>query len=283
MPWVQRPRPGIPSYETNFAGPDRLPPANPNLWDGLIYNWHGPLGVTGISANDIKDTSGRQNHGTPSNMVASDWAMTDGCYALDFDGNADDEYIPLPDSSISDGLAAFSVSALVRFDSASAGAAGDGIVSKWDDSTDKVFLLWRANGTAELRFRQYNSSGSFDEAIGLVPVANQWYSVVGVYDGASVLLYVDGKLQSTVGSLTGVTQSGSAQDLFIGSYDQSQLNTMLGQLSSVAMWNRALAPNEIQQLFVDTHAITRPMQRLFVGGGAAAANIVVLRRRMEAA
>ena len=258
MPWVQRPRPGIPSYATNFAGPDRLPPANPNLWDGLIYNWHGPLGVTGIGADDVKDTSGNHNHGTPTNMVASSWVMTEKGYALDFAGV--DDQVKIPDDALPLGTVARTVMAWVSANNTNElGVLRYGNISfsggRLDLNIDNNQLRVRVTG------------GTVALGAGL---SSGWH-LVGITCEANITLgdvifYADG-----ISLGTGI--SAQAIDVQIDNTDAigtSASGFFNGLIASVAVWNRALTPNEIQTLFVDTHAITRPMQRLFVGGGAAA-------------
>ena len=59
----------------------------PELWDGVIGAWAPCLGPTGSRLHDM---SRRSNWGTLTNMDnATDWVVSDGQYALDFD-NTDD-------------------------------------------------------------------------------------------------------------------------------------------------------------------------------------------------
>jgi len=69
--------------------------AYPHLRRGLVGAWVPSLGVTG---NTLRDASGRNNHGTLTNMdPATDW-QTSGGGLLDFDGS--DDYVLLPSRSV---------------------------------------------------------------------------------------------------------------------------------------------------------------------------------------
>ncbi len=261
MPWVQRPRPGIPSYETNFAGPDRLPPANPNLWDGLEFSWHGPLGVTGIGTDSMRDTA-RGHLGTPQgSMTADDWVMSEKGYALETVG--DDQGFLVPDSASLDLTGKMTLAAWIYPKSVTGFQA---IITKGDFTTAGNYALWLT--TANIRVYRNTSFQTANNAVTI----NTWVHVAVVLDGTNVNYYVDGSPFSTPDTLASAGDINASQ-LAIG----RQATTtgggpygFTGLIGSANAWDRALAPNEIQTLFQDTHAIPRPMQRLFVGGGAAA-------------
>lgn len=60
----------------------------PELWRGCVGAWAMCLGPTGSRLHDF---SGRQNWGTLTNMdAATDWVVSGGRYALDFDGSNDE-------------------------------------------------------------------------------------------------------------------------------------------------------------------------------------------------
>lgn len=61
--------------------------AYPELWDGVIGAWAPCLGPTG---SRLHDHSRMANWGTLTNMdPPTDWVVSDGQYALDFDGSND--------------------------------------------------------------------------------------------------------------------------------------------------------------------------------------------------
>jgi len=80
---------------------------------------------------------------------------------------------------------------------------------------------------------------------GSVPF-NTWSYVVGVFDGANVIIYVNGV--KTVGSATaGPITSHSADTLYIGERAVGD-RAFNGLIDEVRIWNRALTESEIQAL-----------------------------------
>ena len=65
------------SYANGFAPRDGQP-AYPSLWNGCVGAWAQCLGPTGLV---LRDWSGRQNHGTFTNMTGSDWQLISGTFS----------------------------------------------------------------------------------------------------------------------------------------------------------------------------------------------------------
>jgi hypothetical protein len=73
---------------------------------------------------------------------------------------------------------------------------------------------------------------------------NVWYHVMGVADGSTTKLYIDGVLQTTTGSYNG-TISTPDDDLMIGA--QTSIDTSYewgGEISNVAIWNTDQSANK---------------------------------------
>lgn len=82
------------SYHNGFA-PRDAEPIYPQLWRGCVGAWSPLLGPSGLT---LRDWSGFGNHGTLTNMAASsDWVVSGGRYALDFDGTDDHVVLPYKD------------------------------------------------------------------------------------------------------------------------------------------------------------------------------------------
>ena len=77
-----------PSYANGFAPRDG-PPANPNLWQGLVGLWAPSLGPTGLT---LRDQSGFQNDGTLTLMgPATTWVASEKGWAI-YHNNANNHH-----------------------------------------------------------------------------------------------------------------------------------------------------------------------------------------------
>ncbi len=266
MPWVQRPRPGIPSYETNFAGPDRLPPANPNLWQGLGGHWDPTLGVTGLTLPNI---AGHQQGTLTSDL----WDMGQSWRDLSLDGAADAITI---ETGVLAGATEFTMAGWVR----KKGATDVDIL--WEHSAnfngnEGSFVVWFDSTSGERVYASRKQALGYNQAYWTIALGTTWHHLAILFSEVTASLpaqrlWLDGTERTITTQTHDAATTGLAVlDLptYMGARAASSL-FLACDLGPQSAWNRALSSNEIQQLFVDTHAITRPMQRLFVGGGAAA-------------
>jgi hypothetical protein len=73
-----------------------------------------------------------------------------------------------------------------------------------------------------------------------------WYLVTAVYDGSTKKIYLNGQLDSTIGSTSG--SIGTSSSFYLGDYG-ANLNPYAGSLDEVRIYNRALSPDEVQDLY----------------------------------
>ena len=73
-----------------------------------------------------------------------------------------------------------------------------------------------------------------------VQVANTWYHVVGVYDGAHISIYINGVLDCTPVAVTGTVNTNS-QPLIIGNSGWGNTESFAGLVDEVAIYNTALS------------------------------------------
>jgi len=73
---------------------------------------------------------------------------------------------------------------------------------------------------------------------------NKWMHVAGTYDGSSMKLYIDGKLEAEQ-SASGI-MSTNTDHLYIGT--RGGYNTWNGDISDVRIYDKALSENEITEL-----------------------------------
>ena len=110
---------------------------------------------------------------------------------------------------------------------------------------------------SKFRFLVREASGQGDPAQSSVvpydPLLLQptWHHLVGVYEGLSISIYVDGALQTqapcTNQPITYALEGGTpTAEIAAKSYGAS---TFSGTLDQIAIWNRALTPTEITSLY----------------------------------
>ena len=89
-----------------------------------------------------------------------------------------------------------------------------------------------------------------------------WIHVVAVYNGANLLVYIDGVLDDTQPAQTGaIGQSQTLRDIRLSGVGASE-GDMAGEIDEVYFYNRALQPNEIQQHLVYPLALLRRRRAL---------------------
>ncbi len=264
MATIYRPALWEPSYDQGFAR-DASEAANPNLWDRLAFNWHGPLGITGIGTDSIRDTAGRSLHGTPSGMDASDWVATEKGWGLELDGSND--HIEIAAAIVA--LGSPDTMTFAIFANLTNWIAGfDYIVDATDGSVG--FGIRRTSATSLLAF-VYREGAT--RTVIAAYTEDVWASYVFRMTPTGQQVFIDG---IQVGSNTDTGPMDAATQLNIGADFRGSSNSAM-QFTSAALWSRDLAFNEIQQLAFDEHAIVRPRRAVPLSVAAPAGN---RRRRM---
>ena len=207
---------------------------------GLIGSWCPSLGPT---ANTMLDRSGRNNHGTLTNMDAgSDWVQSGGYGALDFDGTND--YILIPRRSWYDQLTGDkTVQAWVK--TSTPGATFRTVISR-----DKTFSITLSSGF----FGTFDWTASAFRSSGISVADGTWKHLLvrvraGVTNGSQC--YINGVVAgsaftysiqtgNTTNDLTIMT-AFSAANAVVAEY-------VMGQADDLAVWNRPLTDSEIRQL-----------------------------------
>lgn len=164
-------------------------------------------------------------------------------YYLNFDGA--DDYVSVANSATANqfsGSTAFSVEAWVRSRTSGEGTAGR-FLDKGFNSVG--FALYRS--VNNYTFSVVTSTGvKNSNTIAVVP--SQWAHVVGVWDGATVKLYVN-NVTGTGVAATGTATDDSAQGLYFGN-NAGNTNTMHGHLRAIRLYrNKALSAGDVSTLF----------------------------------
>ena len=218
----------------------------PQLWKGVVGAWCPSLGPTGSRLHDF---SRFNNWGTLTNMdPLTDWVVDGGQYALDFD--AVNDYVvagSLPDFPNDCTWSAW------------------GYVYAGDTGSDSILLRTTTvlggaarNGVTILLYPpEYTSKAAVEITIGttryVVPSDNTlaretWYLITGVRRSGTLEMFVDGKQQASTASYTGtITNESSTYFGKSPDYTPSALRT---RGDAWCVWNRALTPNEIRELYL---------------------------------
>ena len=201
------------------------------LTNGLVayYPFNG-------NANDI---SGNGNNGTVhgATLTANRFGTSNSAYYFAGDGSS---YISIPDSPSLDISNSVTLSLWMQ-----TGGGGSG----------QPFIAGKYN--YYLRFNDTSSSPQFNFVIqpfvGVVfspPISlnpNDWISVVGTYDGQSIIIYTNGLL---AGQLNVIGTIGNKnQEFRIGENPDDGFDYFLGSISDVRVYNRAFSSNEVAQLY----------------------------------
>ena len=220
--------------------------AHPELWDGVVGAWAPCLGPTG---SRLHDHSRRANWGTLTNMDnATDWVVSDGQYALDFDGSNDHVPCGTQLNTLLGGQLTISCWVSLR---------------NYSSDPQSIVSNITTNGSAgsfQLEFSRTLGRISFLTS-GNVPLASVVYATPAINDAAwrHVVAVRSGNTSAwtiTLG-VNAVFNSVSQQDnptstrgqVTIGRAGDFNGQYLDAIVSDLAIWNRPLSENEIHQLY----------------------------------
>ncbi len=213
-------------------------------WTGLRRGFT-MNGTVGAIANGAAITGFTNGAATPVNATASNANGTGMAYAnsersqsIGFDGI--DDSISVAASTVIAGTANRSTAAWVN--PTNIGASQD--VLGYGTSGALSMYGIRILNTGAVRV--YGGTASFcDTAASVIPFA-QWSHIVTTFNGSTALIYVNGVLKQTCGSLTWNTTAGST--LYIGA-GTGLTNLFSGYIDDVAFWNLILSVGEVNSLY----------------------------------
>jgi hypothetical protein len=205
-----------------------------NLRHGLVGAWCPSVAGNGLLLPDLSDYG---NHGTLTNMDASDWVGTDRGRALDFDGS--DDFVRVSSAIIASG--SFSVSVWFKADGFSATA------NLWSRgrASDGTYMAVRIS-TAGVLF--FSVDGVFTTHSGTTTLnTSEFYHICFVHvPPTTSTLFLNTRQEATGNS----TSNYIADNNTIGSTPiSSGAQFFDGQIADVRVYNRALSSSEIKQLY----------------------------------
>jgi hypothetical protein len=199
----------------------------------IVGRWVPSAGPTGFR---LMDRSGRGNHGTLTNMdPASDWVVSEGKGALDFDGAND--FIECG-SSIRVDLVRCSFSLWLRVKTLSGGRE------------KRYFSLYAGGPTLWRSFSNANISivhgGTIDLQTSASYSSTAMSHIVCTVSGSSITLFQNG-LQIGMGtvsgsfSATGTVRIGSGPDVYLEYADC--------EIDDLTIYNTALTASEVSEIY----------------------------------
>lgn len=194
------------------------------------------------------DSSGNNLNGTINGGVTTN---TPGqvCSAYRFNGT--NAFVSVPDNNLLD-KSKVSVSAWVRHTS-NTFKNWEAILAK-GDSAYRLHL----NGGCSINTPRTNNGFSYginsgcstaDIDSNIVPTTNQWYHVVGTYNGSTIKIYVDNILKASA-SYNGLITSNNFP-LYIGANSQQAGRNWTGDIDEVKIFNGALTSQQIDTIYTN--------------------------------
>jgi hypothetical protein len=211
-----------------------------SLRQGLVGAWCPSLGASGFR---LIDRSGYGNHGTLTNMdPGTDWVVSGGKGALDFDGTDDivtamalRPSFPMSVSWWAKYNSVINESSAVQFKTAS--------------GIDYVFTVLSFGDNKTYFFTDsVNESNNVSILTSARPSVTGWINICVVFSSStSVRVYWNGAvlLSTTVSGVGSITPTG----LQIGRRTGAATGSVNGALDDIRIYNRALSPTEIQLLY----------------------------------
>ena len=220
---------GLPQYRVNGA-----------ILDGCVGCWR--------LDGDLLDSSGNGNHAQARGDARSANDPQRGT-VVEFDGNGD--YLEIPNSPSLNLMGdQITLASWVYFED----VAGDPeivIAKPYQDGTHtspyfSYGLHMLSNGTP--RFWLSLSGGARNAPGSPNFQSGRWYHMAGVYNGAQMILYIDGEVSATTSATGNIV--GYDNPLLLG-INGGRGEPMDGKIDEVAILNRALPQAEVQELMVE--------------------------------
>ena len=235
-------------WESELSGSDISAIYNSGLPNDISS--YSPVGWWRMGDNDsgtgttVTDQGSGGNDATLDNGASfSTIVPTYSTYSVEFDGSND--YVEVGNVSGLSGTS-FSISAWFYL---TAGPSGEGIFGAGSSPSDRIWLQVLDSDT--IRFGSIGNINTFDLASGTFSL-NTWYHVVGVIDGTSKEVFING---SSLGTTTVSSLSGTnGNNVRIGSLPSqttafNALNPYQGILDEVAVFNTALSSTNVSSIY----------------------------------
>ena len=227
---------------------------NHPLTKGLVGYWPMNEGA----GNIIRDISGHGRHGSCVNGPV--WVSAPYGKALQFTASSDQYinlgYFPLNTNAISFWCLYLSTAV----------ATDQTLYGSFDAGSTASFVRIRG-GQSRPQFA-YGDGATLDylgNSSTWLPVADTYHSIAFAISGGSGTFWADGILEDSDSDDNHNPVHPAAQDVWLAAYNNngSVDDPLDGIMVAAALWNRALTPSEIQQLYADPWCIiARPSHEM---------------------
>lgn len=200
----------------------------------------------------LRDISGLNNNGSFSANITSakpTWISQNSRRYLSLDYF---DYVTIPNSASLNTITSITISFFIfpKSDYRSGGTDWKGMVGKgYAGFGNGSWLIYGDQGNSgDVNFEIKNNTGTTAGVFGTnnIPTTQQWYHIVGTYDGTNIKLYVNGTLVGTTAA-AGYTMTASTPITIGGSTGLDESASAL--ISHVMIWkNQALTAGEIATL-----------------------------------
>lgn len=216
---------------------------------GLVGYWPLDLGSLNWGANKSFDRSGRGNDGTLSGFSSSSLAAGKIRQGLTF---GSPNYISVPRSAVLEPSGSVTLMAWAKPSSLPADCT---LISRpyrnsgWTTPFISYQLAPTAGGTNKPRFA-LTVAGAIKNLNGSAAlVAGNWVHLAGVYDGSSLVLYVNGRRDSSL-SQTGSIDYTNATNVDFGLRSEYSTGEFFpGPAQQIRIYNRALTAQEVLSIY----------------------------------
>jgi len=208
-----------------------------NLQQGLVGYW--PF------CGNANDESGNGNDGVVNGATLTEDRFGNANAAYVFDGVSNQ--IEVADNDALDFTNNYTLSAW--YNCTNTGVLNQGLLGKANDFGGTGYQLL-INPYVQFGYNNGLQVGAINGAAAIPfegELLSDWHHVLGTYDGQFAKLYVDGQLVNE--TAVEYTLSPSNQLLLFGNEANNLARYFYGSLDDIGIWNRALTPEEVQELY----------------------------------
>jgi hypothetical protein len=198
---------------------------------------------------DVKDSSGKGNHGTANGNPVYVDSLAGYGQAIQLEGI--DDYVDLPIGTLINTLSSFTCTSWVNF--SNTGAGWERIFDLGSGTTDYMFLSPRQGTSGPLTFAIMTPTVAEKRFVAPNTLGTGWHTVAVVIDGVAmnVKVYVDGLVAASDSTTVLPKDLGKTTQNWLGRSQFTADALYNGILDEVRIYSRALSAGEVRFLAGD--------------------------------